>query len=361
MAVVPERQLQLPRVATASFPRNPLNQQRSRAFRAASLFYESPATLSASSLLTEKGITDLNKPSQPELQRWWGFILLLLVGASRWAVSAARPDAETTLTSQTLGCAWATLLAFAFVIPKRPRAAPQPKPSRAATLRWFFAGAMLLGGPAIGLLLPSRDLDSSALTIALALTPIIIAIASSAFGTESSHGIAGRIWPALAAVAGLLLVLVEPNLGDFRTDLILLLAPVLTGLGAVLFCTGPPKVPTRSTTALIGACGLFAIAFSASRLTGAHVTFSPLAIACDGMVTLLGIATLSQLGATRWSSQFAWVPLLIILEGIVLVRPRLTAHWFTGLILLMVAGVYLLLPPGDEAATETSPVPTLPV
>jgi hypothetical protein len=53
--------------------------------------------------------------------------------------------------------------------------------------------------------------------------------------------------------------------------------------------------------------------------------------------------------------------LLIILEGIVLVRPKLTAHWFTGLVLLIIAGVYLLLPPGDEAAAGTSSVPTLPV
>ncbi|HSY37711.1 MAG TPA: hypothetical protein VK814_18295 [Acidobacteriaceae bacterium] len=246
-------------------------------------------------------------------------------------------------------------------LPKQPPAAPPPKPSRAATLRWFVAGAMLFGGPAIGLLLPGRELDSSALTIALALTPIIIAIASTAFGTESSDGIAGFIWPALAAVSGLLLVLAQPNLGDIRTDLVLLLAPVFTGLGAVLFCTAHPQAPTRITTALLGACVLFAVALLASRLTGARPTFSLLAMACDGIVALLGIATLSRLGATRWSSQFTWVPLLIILEGIVLVRPRLTAHWFTGLILLIVAGVYLLLPPGHESVSETSRVPTLPV
>jgi len=135
------------------------------------------------------------------MQRWWPFVLLLLVGASRWAVSAARPDAESTLTSETFGCAWATLLALAFLLPKRQRASLPLKPSRGAMLRWFFSGAMLFGGPAIGILLPGRDLDSSALTIALALTPIIIAIASSALGTESSEGIAGRIWPSLAAVA----------------------------------------------------------------------------------------------------------------------------------------------------------------
>lgn len=156
-------------------------------------------------------------------------------------------------------------------------------------------------------------------------------------------------------------MLVQPNLADVRTDLVLLLAPVVTGVGAALFCTADPKAPTRITTALLGASALFAIALLASRLGGARPTLSLLAIACDGLVALLGIATLSRLGAARWSSQFTWIPLLIILEGIVLVRPKLTAHWFTGLVLLIIAGVYLLLPPGNESATETSPVPTLPV
>lgn len=221
---------------------------------------------------------------------------------------------------------------------------------------------MLFGGPAIGLLLPGRDLDSTALTISLAFAPIIIAIASSALGTESSEGIAGRIWPSLAAVAGLLLVLVQPSLGDLRTDLLLLLAPVLTGLGAVLFSMDHPRSILRTLSSLLGATALFALALATGHfLDSAHPTVSVLAIACDGIVALLGIATLSRLGSTRWSAQFTWVPLLIILEGIVLVRPRLTAHWFTGIILLIVAGVYLLLPPGDDAATETSPVPTLPV
>ena len=136
---------------------------------------------------------------------------------------------------------------------------------------------------------------------------------------------------------------------------------MLTGLGAVLLCRDHSPIIPRAATALLGACTLFAIALLAGRLAGAHLTVSLLAIACDGLVALLGIATLSQLGATRWSSQFTWIPLLIILEGIILVRPKLTAHWFTGIVLLIIAGVYLLLPANDETATETSPVPNLPI
>jgi drug/metabolite transporter (DMT)-like permease len=314
-----------------------------------------------SSLVAREGDAQLNTPSQSKVQLWWPFVLLVLAGASRWAVAAARPAAESTLASQTIGCAWAALLALAILLPKRKTATSEPKPSHTATVRWLLAGAMLFGGPAITLFLPAHDLDSSALTIALALTPIIIAIAASALGTESSDGIAGRIWPGLASVAGLLLVLVQPTLGDLRTDLALALAPTLTGIGAVLFCVGPPRAASRLPTTLFGASTLFAIALAASRLfTQAHPSFSMLAVAGDGTLALLGGLTLNQLGVTRWSSQFTWVPLLIILEGIILVRAHLTAHWFIGLILLIVAGVYLLMPQGSDSTSETSPIPTVP-
>jgi len=298
-------------------------------------------------------------------QRWWPFLLLLLVGASRWAVATVRPEADSTLASETIGCAWATLLAFAFLAlqPKLASPATPSAPSRPARLRWLLAGAMFSSGPVITLFLRGRDLDASALTIALALTPVIIAIASSALGTESSEGIAGRIWPGLAAVAGLLLVLVQPTLGDLRTDLALVLAPTLTGVGAVLFCidqsVDQPRAVSRIPTTLLGASTLFAIALAASYFVAhTRLALSLPAVACDGVLALLSILALHQLGATRWSSQFAWVPLLVILEGILLVRPQLTAHWFIGLILLTVAGVYLLVPQTNESTSETSPVPT---
>jgi hypothetical protein len=294
-------------------------------------------------------------------QRWWPFLLLLVVGGSRWAVAAVRPEADATLASEAVGCAWATLVALA-VVGLRPKStAAQPAPSRGARLRWLLAGAMFSGGPVITLFLHGRDLDASALTIALALTPVIIAVASSALGTESSEGMAGRIWPGLAAVAGLLLVLVQPTLGDLRTDLALVLAPTLTGVGAVLFCVGPPRAAARIPTTLLGASTLFAIGLAGSYLVAhARASLSLPAVACDGVLALLGILTLNQMGATRWSSQFTWVPLLVILEGIALVRPQLTAHWFIGLILLIVAGMYLLVPQVDESSAETSAVPTIP-
>jgi threonine/homoserine efflux transporter RhtA len=60
------------------------------------------------------------------------------------------------------------------------------------------------------------------------------------------------------------------------------------------------------------------------------------------------VLALSRLGANRWSAQFVLVPLLILIEGMVLVRPGITTRWVVGLALVALASVYLLLPHQDE-------------
>lgn len=272
-------------------------------------------------------------------------MVLLLAGASRWVVVAAHPEADSTLASEALGCTWAALVSLA-LFPRKPAAIasqaalPGPHP-----LRNLLAGAMLLGGPAIALLIRVPQLDATGLTISLALTPIIIAIAASALGTQRSEGIAGRMWPGLAAVAGLLLILAQPTLEDARSDLALLLAPILTGVGAALFCADETVSNSRVTLALTGASALFTLALAEAYVfSGVRPSIPLLAVASDGLLALLCMATLAQLGATRWSAQFTCVPLLIVLEGIALIRPKLTAYWIVGLVLLVLASVYLLLP-----------------
>lgn len=271
-------------------------------------------------------------------------------------VVSAHPEADSTLASEALGCVWAAILSLAFLL-RQPRSTPQPPVPAASRVRHLLAGAMLFGGPAVPLLIHGRQLDASSLTIALALTPIVIAIATSAFGTQRSN-FAGRIWPGLAAVAGLLLLLAQPELGDVRTDLALILAPTLTGIGAALFWADLPVSASRVTTALLGASILFTLALAMTCVvTGSRPSISLLAVASDSVMALLGVITLVQLGATRWSSQFTWIPLLIVVEGIALVRPQLTTYRLVGLMLLAVASIYLLLPQDGEANTETSSVP----
>jgi hypothetical protein len=208
---------------------------------------------------------------------------------------------------------------------------------------------MLVGGPMCAIVVRGRTLEPSGITMALALTPLAVAIASAALGDGSSDGISGRMWPGLAAVAGLLLVLVSPELGNARSDVALALAPVLTGVGAALFCESQPG--RRSWVfALAGAAGLFALAAAEAKWVEGLVLSATLpAVACDGLLALLTVVALTRLGAVRWSAQFTLLPLLILLEGIAMVRPIVTTRWVVGLLLLGVASAFLLLPEEIDA------------
>jgi|GEM_PF-3328584 len=280
-------------------------------------------------------------------RRWWPLVLLVLAGGSRWMLAGVHPEAESTLASQTAGCLWAALVSL-MLLRRGPAQA-----SLRRSWRGMVAGALALCGPQIGLLLHTRDLDPGGLTMALALTPVVIAVAAAALGTGVTDDAPGRIWPGIAAVGGLLLVLAEPSLSGVRNDLALVLAPLLTGFGAALLSERVAPSRWRATTALTGATAVLAMALLGSRLAGASVPhFSLLATACDGVIALLSIYALLGLGATRWSAQFTLLPLLVLLEGIPLVRPAINSRWVVGLGLLVLASVSLLAPPAEEAAAD---------
>lgn len=297
-----------------------------------------------------------------EVRRWWPFAGLLLAGMARWLVADAHPEAGTTLVSLALGSGWAALLLW-LVPQRRVPVVPQP-PRQQATL--LVAGAMLLCGPQLALLAHAVTIDPGGLTMALALTPVVLVVAGSVWREESQSEVAGQLWPGLAAVGGLLLLLVQPALDDPRNDAVYLLSPILTGVGAA-WCTarrrqreaalsqpgGVSLVVQRehgySVGVLLGAACVFAAGALLQRATGSGWAASLLAVAWDGVTVLLSVLALERLSAERWTAQFVLLPLLILIEGLVMVHPLLTARWVAGLALLTVAVVYLLLPP---------PVPT---
>jgi drug/metabolite transporter (DMT)-like permease len=275
--------------------------------------------------------------------QWWPFALLTALSAARWVVSDAHPEAESTLLSKGLGCGWATLLALALMT-----RAPA-KATLRRSWRGLAAGALLLCGPAVWMIVGARSADASGLTMALALTSVVVAVAATAFGSLTPEGVAGRIWPGLAAIAGLLLLLAEPSLADTKSDVALALAPALTGIGAAWFCSDRVRSPWRATMALAGAAVVFGLAIAVSVLREhAWPEISLVAVAYDGVLASLSVLTLVRLGATRWSAQFTLLPLLILLQALVFARPPLTTRWVFGLGLLAVASVYLLLPQVDD-------------
>ena len=266
-------------------------------------------------------------------------------------MTEAHPEAEPTLSSLAMGCGWAVLVSLMLL-----RRGPARVSLRNSWLG-VLAGAMIFAGPAVGALLRA-PLDGPALTMALALTPVAAGIAAAALGAGNLDGAAGRIWPGLAAIGGLLLVLVEPNLGNARTDMALLLAPVMTGVGAALFCMRGGATTWRATSALLGGTLVFGVALTVEALAaGTRPTVSLLAMACDGLLALLSVYALQRVGATRWSAQFTLLPLLIVLEGLALTHQPLTLRWVVGIALLLLASVYLLLPSSDDAEGVRGVVP----
>jgi hypothetical protein len=184
--------------------------------------------------------------------------------------------------------------------------------------------------------------------MALALTPVVIAVCESAT-RHTSEALAGRLWPGLATIAGLLLILVQPSLSNPARDIVLALTPLLTGCGAVLFCSTRNSV-WRLPAALLGAC--IALGLGAAINLATHVGGWPdmagLAAGFDALEALLALVALGRLSATRWSAQFAIVPLIVLIEGIAMTPVSLPVRIIVGLLLLAAAAIALLVPPMEE-------------
>lgn len=259
--------------------------------------------------------------------------------------SDALPGSATTFASASLGCGSVAVLWLLVARPALPT-----RSSRSHLRRSVLAGALLIAGPLIGLVRPGLVSDAG-LTMVLALTPVVLAVAEA-----TRHGgtpLAGRLWPGLAAIAGLLLLLTQPSLANPGADLLLALAPLLTGCGAALFCSAGES-SWRLPAALLGGSVVLAIGAGVNYAmhTGGWSDMTGVASGLDAAEALLSLLALSRLSAARWSAQFALVPLIVVLQSIALLRGGLTARVVAGLFLLAAASAALLVPPSAETRLD---------
>jgi drug/metabolite transporter (DMT)-like permease len=219
--------------------------------------------------------------------------------------------------------------------------------------RPLIGAVLLLSGPLFALLLTGHGIDPNSLTLALVLVPIVATITRSALDDTPPGSFAARTWPALAALAGLLLLVPQPSFTNPITDTILIIAPLATGIGAALFSTSYSSTnPSSLPMALSAAALLFFAAWLVQFLlhhTTAHL--SPLSSLLDAVTALVTLLALQRIGLTRWSAQFALVPLAVILQGFILLRPGLDAYNSAGIALLLLGVIFLLLPQPLEKAS----------
>lgn len=291
----------------------------------------------------------------------WAWLLLCALTGSRWLIEAVAPETASTALSQAAGCAMAAGLA---VLPMLFRSSRRGQ--RIVRLHGWsaLAGGVALSGAALAAAISDRYVHGDNATLALCLAPVVVAVATSARVVGSSDSLTGRLWPGLAGIAGLLLLLPEPRFSSGRWLAALCCMPVLTGIGAAL-AASPGEDTTSSGTstrwslpwtvfALVSAGALYGVV-AAVHKNGA---FSVCAAGLDGAAALLSVIALRGLGPTRWSAQFLAVPLVTLVEGAVLLRPVLDVRRSgIGFALLVLGSVYLFAVAKDRDTADSGPGP----
>ncbi len=285
----------------------------------------------------------------------WPFAGLCLLGASRWFLEGGLPQLASTNATEATGCLMVAGLFYLAPVFRGVRNTGGER-ERVGTRAWWriSASSLILTAPALVRLAAGSRLNANNATLALALTPVVAAVAMGAAGSAETADLTGRLWPGLAGLAGMLLLLPQPNLGDVGLMASIAALPVLMGLAAMLASDAgtdseTSKQPPNSGQAAVyagGALLLAAAVFAVLAIPGrspSGTSFSLGAAVYDGSLAGLTLLALHRLGPLRWSGQFLLIPLLTLLEGAALLHPVLDARSWLGLGLMAASGIYLLL------------------
>ena len=245
-----------------------------------------------------------------EWRRWWPFAVLCVAASCEWMLTDRFPRAGSTLGSEAVGCGLGAV-GFGVAAGLRRRVW--------RTNLWAVAGgAMVICGPVVELFFGTRVVEPGTLAMALALTAVVVAVASG-----SGAGEVNDLWPGLAGVAGLLLVLSPPGFGSLGADAVMVLAPVVTGVGCVLFrrgveAEGVAGCEWAMALGLAGAGLVFGVgAVVRGVVERVWPVVSGVAVGIDLVLAGLAVIALARVTALHYSARFVVVPLLILLQGLV--------------------------------------------
>jgi hypothetical protein len=277
------------------------------------------------------------------MQRSWPLALLCALAGSRWLLEGVWPETAASGMSEAAGCWIAAGLVGAAGF---WRAAG----SRRWGWRTAIGGGLLLAGPALGAVVAGHHVSGNNGTLALSLVPVVVAVSLSGSPGSEADGLSGRLWPGLAGLAGLLLLLPEPVFYDWRFTCGLVLIPLVTGVAGALTALAvdgsdedarsDPRGRKDWKIAALLMTGFLLLGAGGGLVgTGFHLPAAVL----DGVAALLSLEVLERMGAIGWGAQFLLVPLLTMLEGAALLRPVLDVRSWVGFLLLAISGGYLLL------------------
>ena len=211
-------------------------------------------------------------------------------------------------------------------------------------------GAFIFCGAQIALLLRPHDVGGSDLLLAASLIPVVIAVtlaATTEAGLSTVVLLAG-----IAAATSLLLLFPEPRIHTLAGASVLVLLPVMTGVGAALLHTDISQSPLWSSAS---ACAGTTLTLAVSHLLRAHrpLPISWQAVGLDVVTLLCTLLALRRLGAVKYSACFALVPIILLLYGFVVMRPGFTVRNVSGLLLLAASSVVLLRYRGEARGDST--------
>ncbi len=283
----------------------------------------------------------------------WPLGLLSVLVSSRWLMEEAVPTASSSLLTEAVGCLVAAGFVCAFVAFRRSSKVLQR--SRNVAFK-VLGGALAFSGPAVAGNLFGRHISSNNGTLALALAPVVIATTLSILDDSGERDLIDSLWPGLAGVTGLLLLLPQPAFADWISWCALGAMPLLTGIGAAISgqARRTKEAGNRDASySMVLSLLLAGILFGALAVIHerGRMAWSISACCLDALTAFLSLLTLARLGAMRWGSQFLLIPLLGLGEGIALLHPSLDVWSWTGMTLVAFSSLRLVLSGTDESST----------
>ena len=286
--------------------------------------------------------------------RWFAFLALCVISATAWIAETVWPSALPFPSRFCLEDGVLCLLLLPFA----------GKGWRQSSFRHWLKialwGAALLAGPTLIAASAAPAVSAVAASLIFTAIPVVVILvaAESEAGFGAGAGARPQVGTALAGVAGALLIL-PLTLPDSRAGIgwlgAMVLAMVLSGVAIVKLHRLLAAAPLNSCLAAIcGASSLGGLGFALSqgrwptRLNGAdwgHET--ALFLLVDAPLWGLTVGLVRDLEPRRFCSIYILTPLLVVVEGVVIVRPSLTWTFFAG-VALMAFAAWGLLSPDDS-------------